>query len=178
MRALEQALARAFQGDPPVLQHIAPVTELERAQDVLLDEQNSQPFGVDTLEIVEDELDHDRGETQARLVEHEQSRSRHEPPADRAHLLLAAGERACALPLTLGEPREQLEDPSHRFEPLPTRLARSRPELEVLPDGHGGKELAPLGHVRDAELDDLGAPETVQAPAGELDVPAAERQES
>src|SRR5436309_2809142 len=38
MWALEQALARAFQRDPPVFQDIAPVAELQRAQHVLLDE--------------------------------------------------------------------------------------------------------------------------------------------
>src|SRR5437870_184166 len=111
MWALEQALARAFQRDPPVFQDIAPVAELQRAQHVLLDEEDGQPFRIDALEIVEDELDHHGGETQARLVEHEKSWLGHEATADGAHLLLSSRQCARQLPLALGEPGEQLEHP-------------------------------------------------------------------
>src|SRR5207247_7819865 len=55
MWALEQALARAFQRDPPVFQDIAPVAELQRAQHILLYEGDGQPFRIDALEIVEGE---------------------------------------------------------------------------------------------------------------------------
>src|SRR6267142_2198630 len=104
MWALEQALARALEHDPPVFQDIAPVAELQRAQHVLLDEEDGQPFRVDALEILEDELDHYGGEAQARLVEHEKPWLGHEAPADGAHLLLSARQRARHLSLALGEP--------------------------------------------------------------------------
>src|SRR3989442_12234373 len=122
MWALEQAHARAFQRDPPVLQDIAPVAELQRAQHVLLDEEDGQPFRIDALEIVEDELDHHGGETQARLVEHEKSWLGHEATADGAHLLLSSRQGAPRRPPALGDPGGKREHPMQRLDTLPTAL--------------------------------------------------------
>ena len=51
-----------------------------------------------------------RRQPQRRLVEHQQARPGHQRPADRQHLLLAAGQRAGDLAAALGEAREPLED--------------------------------------------------------------------
>src|SRR5260370_24989824 len=111
MWALEQALAGAFQSDPPVFQDIAPVAELQRAQHVLLDKEDGQPLRVDALEIIEDELDHDGGEAEARLVEHEKSWLCPGAPAAGAHLPPPAPPPGRPPPPGLREPGRQPEPP-------------------------------------------------------------------
>src|SRR6266542_2159772 len=87
----QQAVAASLEGDAAVLEHVSTMAELQRAEDVLLDEENGEPAHIDALEIVEDRPHHHRREPQARLVQHEQPGSRHESAANGAHLLLAAG---------------------------------------------------------------------------------------
>src|ERR1700730_5985011 len=59
--------------------------------------------------------DRQRGEARGRLIHEQKLWARHEGTTDRAHLLLAAGERAGELAAPLLETREELEDP---VEPL------------------------------------------------------------
>src|SRR5882724_5668432 len=79
---LEEPLARAFEGDPAVLEDITAMAELEGAQDVLLHEENGQASPIDALEVVEDRADDDGGQSQAGLIEHEEARLRHEASSD------------------------------------------------------------------------------------------------
>ena len=59
---------------------------------VLLRDQQAEPLGpVEVGKDVEDVLDDHRGQAHRRLVEQDQARLGHEGPADRRHLLLAAG---------------------------------------------------------------------------------------
>ena len=70
------------------------------------------------------------------------------------HLLLAARERARALPRPLLEPREHGE---HAFEVrLVVRAAvHGRAHLQVLADRHAREHAAPLGRLREAEPRDF-----------------------
>ena len=87
---------------------------------------SSCPSRLICAEVLEDLLHHHRREAEARLVQHEEARPRHEPAADRAHLLLAAGQRARELARALGEPREEREHALERLAAPRARVARRR----------------------------------------------------
>ncbi len=71
--------------------------------------------------------DEDRREAQRRLVEHHELRERHESPADRDHLLLAAGKRSGELSSPLPEPREEPNTISLVFSRFCLASPRSEP---------------------------------------------------
>src|SRR5262249_47991515 len=144
-------------------------------RDVLLDEQDGGAIRVDGRQDLEDQLYHHRGEPEARLVEQQQPWARHEPATDRAHLLLAARQRAGELVLALAQPRKQGED---FVEPRGAAGAIARAQLEVLAHGQGRKELAPFGNVRDAAGDHVGRWAPVDALPLELDAATAQRQQA
>ena len=81
------------------------------------------PFRVDGLDQREQLLDQERGEAERRLVEDQQPGLGHQAAADGEHLLFAAGQRAGALALPFGEPREDREHPARGFA---SRRARAR----------------------------------------------------
>ena len=107
-----------------------------------------------------DVADHQRRDAQRRLVHEEQSRSRHQGPADGEHLLLAAGEGAGQLVAPLAQDAEEAVD---FFEAVAIAGAVApapgvRPQEKVLADREGAENVPPLGHQRAAQRDDpLGA---------------------
>ena len=121
--------------DLAVDQDVGAVGDLERAVDVLLDEQDRRPLVAQAGEELEDLVDDDRRQPERRLVEQEQPRARHQRPADREHLLLAAGERARRLPqpLAAGPGTGRARAPAPR-----SAAARSRcgPRAEPQVVGH------------------------------------------
>ena len=70
------------------------------------------PSRVDALDQREQLFDQERGEAERRLVEDQEPGLGHQAAPDREHLLLAAGQRAGALALPFGEPREDREHPA------------------------------------------------------------------
>src|SRR5206468_3905002 len=89
-----------------------------------------------------DMLDHRRSEGKRRPVEEEEPRAGHEGPPDRNHLLLPAGERTGELSPALAQDRKGRV---HALEALAAQPARRRgvaADLEILLNGHGGKEAA------------------------------------
>ena len=85
------------------------VGKVERQLDVLLDQHDREPFGLQLRDGPAD-LVHDlRREALGRLVHQQHARIAHQGAADRQHLLLAAGERARILRVPLLQPREQAE---------------------------------------------------------------------
>ena len=81
-------------------------------------------------------------------------RAGHQRPADREHLLLAAGHRARLLVLALLQAREQVED---ALEVLadPVVAAAVGAHVEVLADGHPREAVASLRREGDPAADDL-----------------------
>src|SRR5712691_1884574 len=94
----------------PGLEHIAAARHVQRHHGVLLDEQDGRALLVDLHDGLEDALHEDRREPHRGLIQAEQRGVRHQRTRDRDHLLLASGERARALLLALGEPREERVD--------------------------------------------------------------------
>src|SRR5262249_25510996 len=130
----EEVLALPGETDTAVLQDVAAMAELERAEHVLLDQEDGEPALVDAPQVLEDRPDDHRGQPQAGLVQHEQPRPGHQASSDSAHLLLASRQRARELSPALPQPGEQVEHPDERLGSPPARPARSGPQLEVSPD--------------------------------------------
>src|SRR2546425_444175 len=127
--ARPQALPRPLEHDPPVLEHVASVRELERARHVLLDEHDRRAVAIDTLQSAEDELPRHGRHPEARLAQQEEPRAGHEPAPDRAHLLLAARQRPGQLPLALAQGGEEREEKLERVVPPPPgRGAPAQPQ--------------------------------------------------
>src|SRR5207249_6991004 len=87
-----------------------------------------------------DLADDQRGQTERRLVEHQQGRARHQRAADREHLLLAAAERAGELAPALAQAREPLEDFGERALDRLAVAPAVRAHPEILEDRHLRKE--------------------------------------
>ena len=110
---------------------------------------------MDTRDHLEHLIDDLWREAERRLVEEEEPRTGHEGPPDRHHLLLPAGERTGELSPALAEDRKGRV---HALEALAAQPARRRgvaADLEILLNGHGGKEAATFGNERDAVAAEL-----------------------
>src|SRR5919197_294575 len=151
---LLQLLRVVCERDLARLEDVAAVRDVERHQGVLLDEQDRRALRDDLA----DPLDEDRREPHRRLIEQQQLRARHQRPADRHHLLLAARERSGLLCLALGEAREQLVN---AVEILVDRLAVAAvgalegANLEVLEHAQAREQPPAFRRLGDAPLDDV-----------------------
>src|ERR1019366_4275382 len=150
-----EVFGRASHHDPPGLEEIDAIGQIERDRGVLLDQQNAHVLvGVDVAHDPVELFDDERREPERRLVEEHELRARHERSPDGEHLLLAARERARLLPAPLRERRKVLVDAlEERLEgaAIARAAAAARPEAEVLLRREVGERAAPLGHVRDPE---------------------------
>ena len=147
---------RAFHRDAAGFQHIAAVAGFQRLGDALLDQQDGQSVAMDLVDALEDRVHDGRCEPHRGLVEHQQLRRRREPAPDRQHLLLAARERAGELVAPFREDRKELQDHRQRFAEPRLALAGVGAHFEIFHHRHRGEHLAPLRHMRDAELRALG----------------------
>ncbi len=75
-----------------LLEAVDAVGDGKRLDDVLLDDDQAGPLGLDRRQLRVDVADDDRREAKADLVAEEDARIGHQRPADGAHLLLAAGQ--------------------------------------------------------------------------------------
>src|SRR6266542_1134196 len=129
----QQHLALAGEHDAAGLEDVSAVAQLERLHDALLDQQDGQPaLAPDAIDGLEDLLDDARAQALGGLVEQEQVGPGHEPAPQREHLLLAAGQRAGELSVTLPKNREQREHLVQRALAAGARRAAIRSELEIL----------------------------------------------
>src|SRR5437588_600981 len=159
------------QHDSARLEDVAAVGDRERHVRVLLDDQHRDTRLVHLPDDLEVPLDEDRREPHRGLVHEQELRLRHECPAHRDHLLLAAGERPGELPPPL---LQQREERVHPLEVLPFRAALEvRAHLEVLLDGHGREEPPVLGHDRHPARDAVARRPRRHVLTVELDAPAA-----
>ena len=91
------ALSSAALPDKPDaadFEQIGAVDDLEHLLDVLLDDEHGEALCADAAHELEDLLDDERREARRGLVHQQHLRLRHQRAADRAHLLLAARQRA------------------------------------------------------------------------------------
>src|SRR4029079_6815491 len=111
--------------------------------------------------------DDDRREAEAQFVAHEQLWTRHECPADGAHLLLASGKGASRYVAAGREDGEQLINALER--PTPGTSVGS--DQDVLLHGQGRKELPAFGHERNSTPGDLEGTQSANIVPRELDPP-------
>src|SRR5258705_8900967 len=171
--AVEQGLAAALGHDAPGLEHVAALGGDQRGGHVLLDEQHGQTLlAMEHLQHVQDRVHDARHDAEARLVEHQEARPRHERARDRQHLALAAGERARALVDALAQHREEAEDPlEHLLAALRVAVAEGA-EAQVLGHREAAEETPALGDEREAEGDPVRGLDVVDAAAGGPELPA------
>src|ERR1700722_16744444 len=109
----------------PMLEGIDEIGNLKGKIDVLLHKDDGDPALGQADHDLEDLVDNQRRKTKRRLVEQQQLGVAHQRPADRQHLLLAAGKPTGRLPVSLAESRKQSIDLIKQFGP---RLAASGEE--------------------------------------------------
>ena len=145
---------------------------------VLLDQQDRRPLGAQAREQLEDLIDDDRREPERGLVEQEQRRPRHERPADREHLLLAARERAAVLAQPLAQDREEAQHVLVGGVEVGA-IARDRTaEPQVVGHREPREHAPPLGRERDPAAHDRLGRELVDRLALEPHLPARDRHEA
>src|SRR5215510_10529518 len=137
----------ARQDETPIFQHAGAVGKGQRAADVLLHEENGHPRAIDGGHRLEDPLHEHGRDAEGGLVQHEQTRPRHESAADGAHLLLAPGEGAGELARPLAEDGEEIEHVGEARGQLGPRRRGVRAQKQVLPHRHEGEEPPALGHL-------------------------------
>src|SRR3954449_9178808 len=151
-RVAAQRGARAGPDDAALLDDHVPVGEARQGVDVLVDDDDRLALALEALQAGPDLGPDERRQALRRLVEDEELRVRHQGPADREHLLLAAGELRAEVVAALLQPREQLVDALERPARRPGAGGRGRDE--VLVHGERREHLPALGHEADAALGD------------------------
>ena len=112
--------------DAAVLDDVVAVGDRLRETEILLDQQDGEPLLLQPRDRASDLLHDHRREALGRLVEKQQARASAQDPADREHLLLAAGKLGALAPQPLLQVREQLEDLLDRRPPVATCGGSSR----------------------------------------------------
>src|SRR5262245_39127260 len=160
----------ALEGDLAVHDDVAGIGDAQRLGEILLGHEHGELVALlELLDGVDSAADHDRAQAHRGLVDQEDARSRHQRAAERQHLLLAAAHAAGELAAPLGEPREDLEAERQVACDLATRGRPEGAEQQVLLDGEPREQPAPLGHQRDAEVDDLLGAAADQVMRGAVD---------
>jgi hypothetical protein len=107
---------------------------------ILLHHQQREPLAPQGAEAGEDLLDHQWGQAEGRLVQHQCAGARHEGAPDRQHLLLPAAERAGQCGAALLQHREQFVHGLQRRMALLLRVTLlavdERPEEQVVQHAH------------------------------------------
>src|SRR5579859_3394973 len=171
-RAVEQFGRRSARADRAGFEQIGAVDDLQYLPDILLDDQHGEAQFADMAQEREHLLDNDRREAGGGFVEQEELRLRHQCPADRAHLLLAARQRAGELAAPLFEAREEVVDEGETLAEFGARGANEGADAQIVLDAHARKEPAVFRDMRDAELDDAVCRQAQQILAVERDAAA------
>ena len=101
----------SLQHEHAIVEDIGALRHLKALHHVLFDQQERDALGVDGLDQREQLLDQKRRQAERRLVEDQKPGLGHQAAPDGEHLLLAARQRAGALALPFGKPREDREHP-------------------------------------------------------------------
>ena len=132
------------------------VGQVESREHVLLDEQDGEAGPIDLAQHFGDPLDDTRRQAERELVDHEQTRPRHQAAADRAHLLFSSRERRRILPSTFAENRKHRVDLFEIAFEIDERLAAQvGAEEQVVANGQALEESPALGYVCDSRAQDF-----------------------
>ena len=159
----------ALQDHPPFEQHGDRGGDAHGALGILLDNDAGDAAPVDRRDPLVDLVDDDGRQAERQLVEQDQLRRRHERPADRDHLLLAAGHLRDRLLASIGEPREQAVDILQRVAQHRPAAWQERAAHQIFLHRHAGEQAAAFRHQSHAQADNLFGRQRIDAPALELD---------
>ena len=134
-------------------EHIAIVGGLESRSRILFHQQDRNAEAAKGRDRVEDFAHDQRRETEARLVQQQQTRLCHQRAPERQHLPFAAGQRAGELPAALAQPRKAVEDFVKVALDLGIGAARIGAEDQIVFDGHVVEQFASFRHQAHATLD-------------------------
>ena len=163
---VRQVARRHFAHDAAVDHDGDAAGNVRRHAEVLLDEQHGDlAFLGEAPQHLREPVDDDRGEAFGRLIHHQQARIGQQRPADRKHLLLAAGELGATVATALGQLREGLVDARDR----PAALASSPRQPQMLVDRQRRPDASALRHVADAEIDNVVGRQPQEIDAGGTD---------
>ncbi len=146
----------------PALDDGVPVGQRNQFLDVLVDHQHALPFAAQAGEAGPYLLADQWGEPFGGLVENQQARVGDQRPADRQHLLFAAGKLAAEVLRAFAQAREQVVDAGRRPR-RPHTPAVGVEGDQMLVDGEIGEALPAFRNQRDA-----GAADAVRPPAGDV----------
>src|SRR5215469_14666181 len=133
--------------DLAAAQDVGAVGHGESEGEVLLHDEDGQSLALELADYPPHLAHEERSQPLRGLVEEEEVGIAHEGAPDGQHLLLAARELVRAIAPTLAQPGEELV---HAFQaPAPAPAPR---HLEILADGEGGEDAAPLRHKGHAAL--------------------------
>src|SRR5436190_11270913 len=167
---LAQPRAGVLHDDAAVLEDVAVVGDVERHVGVLLDQQQRRAaVAVDAHDDLEDLARQPRREAEARLVEQDHLRRRHQGARDAEHLLLPAREQPGFLVRALAQDREVAVDHLHVARRRVAIAARVGAHQQVVAHRQQREHLAPFRHVAEAAADDVGGVHRRDVGAGELD---------
>jgi len=152
---VEQVFATATELDLTRHQDIAAVGDFQGCIGILLDQQHGRALLIDFTDDRENVAHDQRCQTKRRFVHHQDLWLGHQSPADCKHLLFAAREGACHLPVPFLEAREQI---IHALDILGDTcfvLAQIGADLEIFQDRQIGKDFPAFGDQNDAALDNF-----------------------
>ena len=116
------------------------VGDFEGGVGVLFDQENGDAFLVQRLNDFKDIPDDEGGQTEGRLIHHQELGTHHEGTSYRQHLLLAAGKGSCQLPGTFLEAGEKLINVFHVSGDV--IFPQVGTNAQVLIDGEVGEDTA------------------------------------
>src|SRR5271165_466402 len=158
VRVGEDVGSLAAQADAAVLDDISAIRGLQRDEHVLFDEHDGHAVAAQRSEHGQQLLDDDGRQTERQLVDQQQLRTGHQAAADRAHLLLAAGERARELFGALAQSRKLRVHALDVGSDLVIAAVEGAHE-KIVVHRESAEQAAALRHVADARGDDaLGSP--------------------
>ena len=137
-------------------EHIAVIGRLQRGARILLDQQNRHAELTQRRDDAQDLPHHDRRKPEARLIEQQKPRLRHQRAAERQHLPLAARQCLRLLPPALVEPGKTridlLQALLHIGSVTATRVAAQQ---KVVGNRHVAEQFAGFRHQTKSALDTL-----------------------
>ena len=139
-----------------MLQHIDAIGMRQRECDVLLAEQHRDVGRLaQFLQCLRQRFENDGRKAERRLVENQNLRLHHQGPADRQHLLFAAGQRLRHLALAILQDRKQIEQPVHLLGALIVSEMLAA-EIEIFADAHFAEQFAAFRTLHEATARDFG----------------------
>src|SRR5215813_4563615 len=169
-RILKKFAGGAALDDSTRLEDVAAVGVLESDLHILFKQKDGDSLFINCRHQVEKTVDHDRSQSERKLVDRKQPGFAHQAATDRAHLLLAAGEKTGRLIEPLLEPGQRLQNPvelglDRRF--VPPQVGSLH---KIVFDRQAGEQSSTLRDVDDSGADHLIGAGVRQVDAIEADL--------